>query len=161
MITTYSNTQKNILILMRLLIGWHFLYEGVIKLYNPLWTSQGYLASSEGPFAGIFQWMATGGIVSAIDTINIAILMIVGLTLIAGIMEKWGAALGAFLLILYYLSHPALPGLNPGPAEGTYFIINKNLIEAAALGVLYAFPTAHLFGLKRLFNQKTKKEVTT
>lgn len=161
MITTYSNSQKNILILMRLLIGWHFLYEGVIKLYNPLWTSQGYLASSEGPFAGIFQWMATAGIIGAIDAINVAILMIVGLTLIAGILEKWGAALGVLLLLLYYLSHPAFPGLNPGPAEGAYFIVNKNLIEAAALGVLYAFPTAHLFGLKRLMQQWNKKEVTS
>ena len=24
-------------VLLRILIGWHFLYEGVIKAYNPSW----------------------------------------------------------------------------------------------------------------------------
>jgi thiosulfate dehydrogenase [quinone] large subunit len=156
MISTYSNTQKNVLIIMRVLIGWHFLYEGVIKLYNPLWTAKGYLASSEGPLSGLFQWMSTDGLVGFIDTMNVAILMIVGLALILGILEKWGAILGILLLLLYYLSHPAFPGLNSGPAEGNYWIVNKNLIEAAALGVLYAFPTAHLFGIKRLFHSSGK-----
>lgn len=160
MISNYSKTQKNMLIIMRVLIGWHFLYEGVIKLYNPLWTSKGYLASSEGPFSGLFQWLSTDGIVGVVDTLNVAVLVIVGLTLILGILERWGAVFGIGLLLLYYLSHPAFPGLDQGPAEGSYWIINKNLIEAAALGVIYAFPTAHLFGIKRLFQQRAaSKEV--
>ena len=138
------------LVLMRVLIGWHFLYEGIIKLYNPQWTAKGYLASSEGPLQGFFQWLSTDGIVGVVDTLNIAILMVVGLTLILGILEKWGSIFGVIILLLYYLSHPAFPGLNPGPAEGNYWLVNKNLIEAAALGVLYTFPTAHVFGIKRL-----------
>ncbi len=148
---TYSKTQSNLLILMRILIGWHFLYEGVIKLYNPLWTAKGYLASSEGPFSAVFQWMSSDGMVGIVNTLNIALLLIVGLALILGILEKWGAVAGIALLLLYYLAHPAFPGLNPGPSEGSYWIVNKNLIEAAALGVIYAFPTAHVFGLRRLF----------
>ena len=34
-----------------------------------------------------------------------------------------------------------------GPAEGNYFIVNKNLIEIAALGVLAFFPTGQIAGL--------------
>ncbi len=34
------------LVLLRILIGWHFLYEGIIKAYNPSWTSKSYLLSA-------------------------------------------------------------------------------------------------------------------
>ncbi|MEE3301924.1 MAG: DoxX subfamily, partial [Candidatus Neomarinimicrobiota bacterium] len=36
------------------------------------------------------------------------------------------------------------------PGEGSYIIVNKNLIEACALWVLYVFPTGHIIGLDRL-----------
>ena len=41
-----TNVQGYALVLLRILIGWHFLYEGVIKAYNPSWTSRGYLLSA-------------------------------------------------------------------------------------------------------------------
>ena len=31
------------LVTLRVLIGWHFLYEGVSKLINPYWSSAAYL----------------------------------------------------------------------------------------------------------------------
>ena len=34
------------LVALRLAVGWHFLYEGVLKLQNPYWTSADYLAQS-------------------------------------------------------------------------------------------------------------------
>jgi thiosulfate dehydrogenase [quinone] large subunit len=51
---------------------------------------------------------------------------------------------------MYYLAHPALPGTSQVGTEGSYWIINKNLIEAAALYVLYNIPTSTYFGLSSL-----------
>ena len=51
---------------------------------------------------------------------------------------------------MYYLAHPALPGSSQVGTEGSYWIINKNLIEAAALYVLYNIPTSTYFGLNLL-----------
>ena len=45
---------RGTLIFLRLAIGWHFLYEGLMKLYNPDWTAFGYLASAQGPLGGAF-----------------------------------------------------------------------------------------------------------
>jgi thiosulfate dehydrogenase [quinone] large subunit len=36
------------------------------------------------------------------------------------------------------------------PFEGSYFIIDKNLIELAALGVLFVFPAARVIGIDHL-----------
>jgi uncharacterized membrane protein YphA (DoxX/SURF4 family) len=46
------------LVLLRLAIGWHFLFEGVAKLTDPNWSSEGYLREASGPLAGWFQDLA-------------------------------------------------------------------------------------------------------
>ena len=43
--TTYSRFQLTSLVALRMLIGWHLLYEGIAKILNPYWTSAGYLLS--------------------------------------------------------------------------------------------------------------------
>jgi len=35
----YSGSQLIGLVILRILIGWHFLYEGISKLVNPYWSS--------------------------------------------------------------------------------------------------------------------------
>jgi thiosulfate dehydrogenase [quinone] large subunit len=143
-------TQGYSLVLLRILIGWHFLYEGVIKAYNPSWTSKGYLLSASilKPF---FAWLAGDSLIAAIDILNIAGLIAVGISLLVGLRVRWGCIAGMLLLLFYYLAHPPFPGLPQGPAEGSYWIVNKNLIEMAALFVIYQFPLTSVFGLEKLF----------
>jgi thiosulfate dehydrogenase [quinone] large subunit len=150
--TILNAAQRNTLVLLRVLIGWHFLYEGVIKAYNPSWTSRGYLLSASilKPF---FAWLASESLVSTIDFLNIAGLIIVGISLLIGIKVRWGCIAGIALLALYYLAHPPFPNLPQGPAEGSYWIVNKNLIELAALLVIYQFPLASAFGLESMFRR--------
>ena len=58
---------------------------------------------------------------------------------------------GMILLLLYYLATPPLVGLRYAiPSEGNYLIVNKTLIEAAALALLLLFPTSKTIGLDRL-----------
>jgi uncharacterized membrane protein YphA (DoxX/SURF4 family) len=46
------------LISLRLLIGWHFLIEGIDKIQSATWSSEGYLRDSTGPLAPVFRDMA-------------------------------------------------------------------------------------------------------
>jgi thiosulfate dehydrogenase (quinone) large subunit len=149
----FSSGQNISLILLRILIGWHFLYEGVLKLYNPAWTSKGYLLSASflKPF---FNWISGESMIGVVDTLNIVGLIAVGIGLILGLKIRWACVGGILLLALYYLAHPPFPGLEQGPAEGSYWIVNKNLIEMAALLVLYQFPSYAAFGLERFFMRK-------
>ena len=66
--------------LLRVFIGWHFLYEGVIKIYNPEWTSFGYLASAQGPLRPFFVWMSQEPLIHWADTLNWMALMFVGIS---------------------------------------------------------------------------------
>ena len=55
----FSPVQRWALLILRIAIGWHFLYEGVVKLGDPNWTSAGYLAESKWIFSGIFHSIAS------------------------------------------------------------------------------------------------------
>jgi len=152
-----SASQAKMLVLLRVLIGWHFLYEGVIKAYNPSWTAKGYLLSAS-VMKPLFTWLASNTMISTVDFLNIAGLIAVGASLLLGIKIKWGCVGGILLLAFYYLAHPPFAGLPQGPAEGSYWIVNKNLIEIAALLVIYHLPVATAFNLGNLFS---KQKVTT
>jgi len=43
---------------LRLVIGWHFLVEGLEKLHTPTWSSEAYLRESTGPLAPRFRALA-------------------------------------------------------------------------------------------------------
>lgn len=152
-IPKFTKVQVSALVLLRILIGWHFLYEGVIKAYNPSWTSRGYLVSASilKPF---FAWLASDSLITVIDYLNIYGLIAIGISLLVGIKVKWGCVGGMLLLLFYYLAHPPFPSLPQGPSEGSYWIVNKNLVEMAALFVIYQFPLTSAFGLESLFTRK-------
>ena len=44
---------------LRVVIGWHFLYEGLAKLTAPSFTAAGYLKQARGPFAEMFKSIAS------------------------------------------------------------------------------------------------------
>ena len=46
------------LIALRLVIGWHFLIEGLEKLHSPTWSSEVYLREASGPLAPHFRELA-------------------------------------------------------------------------------------------------------
>jgi thiosulfate dehydrogenase [quinone] large subunit len=141
-----------------MLVGWHFLYEGVAKLTNPLWTSAGYLQASQGWFSGFFKDLATNpGTLSAVDTANQWGLVAIGLALVLGSLVRVAAASGIALLVLYYLAAPPFPGLEyVVPTEGSYLFVNKVLVEIGALLVIFTLPTSHRIGLDRLIRMKRR-----
>lgn len=159
---TYSKTQTFWLVALRMFIGWHFLYEGIVKLLNPKWTAYGYLMESGGWFSSFFQSMAGNpDAMNVINFLNVWGLILVGLGLIVGCLSRIACIGGIMLLLLYYLSHPPYLGTEyMMPAEGSYLWIDKNMIEIAALALLYVFPTSKIFGLDNYILRKKKNPQT-
>ena len=146
------------LVTLRFLIGWHFLYEGISKLLNPYWSSAAYLLDSKWIFSGLANTIVSNpNLLTISDYINMWGLTLVGISLIFGIYSRYGSLIGMGFIMLYYLFAPPLVGPEYGkPNEGSYIIVNKNLIEACALWVLYSFPTSQHIGLDRFLQAKGK-----
>ena len=80
-----SPTQMATIVVLRVLIGWHFLYEGLSKLTTPGWSASGYLLQSRGPFASLFRWMAADpNVLSTVNQLNMWGLTAIGLGLVLG-----------------------------------------------------------------------------
>ncbi len=156
----YSNVQLFWLVALRVLIGWHFLYEGLTKLINPNWSSVGYLLDSEGFLKEFYISLASNPTtLSVIDFLNIWGLILIGLGLILGLLTRISTIAGVLLLALYYFSHPPCVGFKYAlPMEGSYLIVNKILIEMIALALLFVFPTGKRIGIDRLICRKNRKE---
>ncbi len=159
----YSKSKLLAMVLLRFVVGWHFFYEGMVKVLNPAWTAKAYLLDSGGFAKPFFEWIAKNpSLLQINDFVNAWLLTLVGFFLLLGILVRPAAIAGMVLLALYYLSHPPFPGIEYFfPSDGNYFIVNKTLIELFALFVIFSFPTSHIVGFERLvkkFCTKRKNE---
>ena len=78
-------------------------------------------------------------------------LAISGGLMVVGLFSQLASLGGAGLLAMFYFSLPPWPGLPPVPGtEGSYLIVNKNLIEMIACLALATMPTGAWGGLDAL-----------
>jgi uncharacterized membrane protein YphA (DoxX/SURF4 family) len=133
---------------LRILVGWHFLYEGIVKLSSPSWSAGPYLLESTWIFSGIFRAAATNhSVLAVVDFLNIWGLIFIGAGLLAGLFTRLASWSGAALLMLYYLARPPFVGIMDGNAmEGNYIWVNKNLIEMVVLILIARIPASWMFG---------------
>lgn len=136
--TPYGPITVLIMTLLRVLIGWHLLYEGLVKVLAEKWTAADYLAAARGPLADFYHSLAADpAMLQLVDLLNIWGLTLLGVALILGVFTRLSCLLGAVLLAFYYLAYPPFAGLDFGvAAEGRYLIVNKTLVELAALLLL-------------------------
>jgi thiosulfate dehydrogenase [quinone] large subunit len=155
-----SRFQAIALVVLRTLIGWHFLYEGFYKLMLPGWTragvpigrwsAVGYLQGATGPAAGVFRWLAHSTVAATVDWAVPVALLLVGLSLMLGLLTRTGLWGALALLSLFYVSAIPVTGVPAPGQEGTYLLVSKNLIELAAVAVLLTFDTGRIAGLDLL-----------
>ncbi|MBA7636615.1 hypothetical protein ES703_44236 [subsurface metagenome] len=155
-----SNTKwfKLILLLLRMVLGWHLLYEGIAKLFTPSWSSYNYLSLSKWIFSDLFHWIASHpDLLKIVDLLNIWGLILIGLGLFLGIFTQLSSLSGIVLLSLYYTANPPFIGMDFGvPVEGHYLIINKTLVEIIALSIFLFIHPKSLPGIDRLISHLIK-----
>jgi thiosulfate dehydrogenase [quinone] large subunit len=152
-----SRVEATSLVLLRTLVGWHFLYEGYYKLLIPGWTQSGaplagwsaagYLKGASGPFGWIFRGLGQSAAAPWIDVLIPIALVLIGLSLVLGLFTQLGGWGALAMLTLFYLAAIPTEGVPKPFNEGTYLLVNKTLIEWAAVLVLVVFRTGTIAGL--------------
>lgn len=145
--TTFSGLALWGVSILRIAIGWHFLYEGIVKLADPNWTAASYLLESRWIFSGLFHGLASDPtLLAVVDFLNVWGLILAGAGLMTGLLTRFASVGGILLLSLYYLANPPFIGASGAYLEGHYVWIDKNLIELIALVVITLIPTGRFFG---------------
>jgi thiosulfate dehydrogenase [quinone] large subunit len=161
-----TSFQQFALVVMRTLIGWHFLYEGIYKMRLPgwgpdgtplpAWSAVGFIHGATGPFGSLARGAVDAGLLPWIDRLMMLGVAAVGFSLILGLLTRAGCVGGLLLLGLFYLSAVPTTGMPAEHAEGSYLLVNKTLVEAAAVMVLLAFDTGRIAGLDRLWRERRR-----
>jgi thiosulfate dehydrogenase [quinone] large subunit len=152
--TNLTRAQAIAVVVLRVVIGWHFLYEGVAKLTKPGWSAAGFLLQSRGPFADLFHWMAADPErLAVVNQMNMWGITAIGLGLVLGCFTRLASAAGILLILLFYLCNPPFPGYFYSiPMEGSYVVVNKNLVELVGLVVVFLTGSGRVAGLDRIIH---------
>ncbi|MBU2101321.1 DoxX family protein [Patescibacteria group bacterium] len=135
------------LAIIRLSLGWLMFYAGITKIMDPEWTAEGY-AKSAKTLPALYEWFASPANMGWIDFINKWGLTLLGISLILGIGVRLSSALGAVLMLSYYL-----PVLDFPYAGEHSFIVDEHVIY---IGVLIFFAVERAgrhFGLEKWFGK--------
>jgi len=143
------------LTVMRVAIGWHFLYEGIAKMTAASWSAAGYLKQARGPFAEGFKWLANNpNMLANADQITMWGLTAVGLLLMLGLFTRLASLGGIAFLLMFYLCNPPFVGYFYSiPSEGSYLVVNKNVVELCALVVVFLTGSGKFAGLDRIVSR--------
>ena len=160
--TNPTQMTRAIFTIMRFVVGWHFLYQGISKLMLPEWSSYSYLMESKWLLSGFFHWIvAHPDILRIVDLINIWGLIIIGLLLILGLFTSLASISGIFMLLIYYIANP--PFIETSfPSQGHYYIVNLNIIESGILLMFVVLGKNYFWGLDQLIKlniNKRKEEI--
>lgn len=132
--------QKISLFLLRVSMGWLFLYAGLEKLMNPGWSAAGYLASAKN-FPGFYVWLASSGMIGVVNILAEWGLTILGIALILGIGVRLASWLGALLMLLFYMVLPF-----PYP-DANSLLVDEHIILLFALLIMNAYHAGRAWGL--------------
>ncbi|HBI25392.1 MAG: hypothetical protein UT41_C0001G0497 [Candidatus Wolfebacteria bacterium GW2011_GWC2_39_22] len=136
-----TKSQKIALLLLRVSLGFLFLYAGIAKLMNAAWTSAGYLKGAQF-MSGFYQWLGAPQNIVWVDFLNEWGLFLIGAALLLGFATRAASLFGAIMMALYYI--PVLKF--PYVGEHSY-IVDEHIIYIAGFIVLMVFNAGSNWGI--------------
>lgn len=151
--------KKWLITIIRMAIGWHFLYEGLTKILAENWSSYNYLINTSGFMSGFYHTLAANpALLKIADLMNMYGLTLIGLALFLGLFIRYAALAGALLLTLYYFAYPPFGVSIFRETEGQLFLVDKNMIEGLIL-IFLAFTSQKGYGLYLLMTGAKKETI--
>ncbi|TAL49481.1 DoxX family membrane protein [Patescibacteria group bacterium] len=132
---------KNVIFVLRLAMGWLFVYAGLSKITDASWTAAGYLKNAQS-FKGPFAWFASPGNIGWVNFINEWGLLIIGIALLIGFYVRWASIAGIVLMTLYYF-----PILKFPYAGDHSYLVDEHIIYALLFWLFIAANAGRYRGL--------------
>jgi thiosulfate dehydrogenase [quinone] large subunit len=137
--------EKRFIFVLRILMAWTFLYAASHQVFVPDWSVAGFLNRTKTfhDFFAIFTGPAMAPIVTFLVGYGH---LLIGLSLLVGLMVRVSASFGILLMALYWLAHMDFPYIeNPNN-----LIVDYHVVYAAVLGYLVYKRAGRVWGLDAL-----------
>ncbi len=136
-----SKIEKTSLFMLRIVMGWMFLYAGITKVLDPAWSAEGYIKSAQN-FSWFFSQLLNPGILPTVNFLNEWGLTLLGVSLILGIGVRLSSLLGAVLMFMYYA---VLPFPYPNPHS---LLVDEHIIYVTILLYFAVVRAGRVYGLE-------------
>ena len=139
---TNSNAERALVVFFRLAMGWTFLYAASHQVLVPNWSVAGFLDSTK-TFHGIYSNF-TGPVIAPILSFLVEYgHLLIGLSLVVGLMVRISATFGIVLMLLYWTAHMDFPYVS----NTNNFLLDEHIVYSGVLLFLIVKHAGHAWGL--------------
>jgi thiosulfate dehydrogenase [quinone] large subunit len=135
-------SERVIIFLLRMAMAWTFLYAASHQVFVSGFSVIGFLGTAK-TFHGFFEYFS-GPVVAPVITFLVAYgHLLIGLSLLTGLMVRVSSAFGIGLMIVYWMAHMDFPYIS----DTTNFLVDEHVVFALVLGLLIVVRAGHIWGL--------------
>ena len=143
MMPTY---EKTFIFLLRMLMAWTFLYAASHQgIFAPEWSVAGFLNHAK-TFHDLFAVFGTPSVAPIVTFLVSWGHLLIGLSLLVGLMVRVSASFGIMLMLVYWMAHMDFPFIE----NKNNFIVDYHIVYATILGYLIYKQAGHVWGLDGL-----------
>ena len=140
-----SASERAIVLYFRLTMAWTFLYASSHQVFDPTVTVVGFLDHTK-TFHDLFATFTTP-VMAPITTILVEYgHLLIGVSLLFGLMVRVSASFGVLLMLTYWLAHMDWPFIE----NKNNLVIDYHLVYAGVLVLLIIKQAGHVYGLDAL-----------
>jgi thiosulfate dehydrogenase [quinone] large subunit len=148
MIGTASS--RGLTLFFRLAMGWTFLYAASHQVFDPTWSVVGFLGHTK-TFHGLFTHFTSPAAAPVITFLVAYGHLLIGLSLIVGLLVRVSAVFGALLMLIYWMAHMDFPYIE----NANNFIVDYHIVYIGVLIHLIRERAGHVWGLDALAGRTT------
>jgi thiosulfate dehydrogenase [quinone] large subunit len=143
-----TKLERALIVFFRLAMGWTFLYAASHQVFDPSWSVVGFLDHTK-TFHYLFKVFTTP-LMAPTTTFMVEYgHLLIGLSLVFGLMVRISATFGIMLMLVYWMAHMDWPFIE----NKNNFILDFHIVYAGVLGYLIIKRAGHVFGLDGLLDR--------
>jgi thiosulfate dehydrogenase [quinone] large subunit len=139
---TQSTTDRSFILVFRLLMAWTFLYAASHQVFNPKFSAATFLSHTE-TFHDVYAVLATPAADPVLTFLVSYGHLLIGLSLLVGLLVRVSAAFGVALMVMYWTAHMDWPFIE----NTNNFIIDYHIVYAVLCVYLIVYRAGHVWGL--------------
>jgi thiosulfate dehydrogenase [quinone] large subunit len=139
---TDSNAERTLVLVLRLLMAWTFIYAASHQAFVANFSVVGFLNSTK-TFHDFFMIFTAPAIAPVVSFLVAWGHLLIGLSLLVGLMVRVSAVFGIALLMMYWMAHMDWPFIE----NKNNFIIDYHAVYSVVLVYLIVKRAGHVWGL--------------
>jgi len=139
-----SNVEKYFIVFFRLTMGWTFLYAAIHHFGDDKFVV-GFLSHVK-TFHDVYSPLTNSTFVPILTFLVEYGHLLIGLSLISGLLVRVSSPFGIMLMVLYWTAHMDFPYIE----DANNYVIDYHIVYAGVLGYLVFKNAGHVWGLDGL-----------